>query len=70
MPGGPATKREREFETGVNPKRYVGPDTRNRIARRAYELFEERGGEPGRDLEDWLRAEQQILSAQTETDLE
>ena len=27
---------------------------------RAYELFEERGGAHGYDLEDWLRAEQEI----------
>jgi DUF2934 family protein len=30
------------------------------IARRAYELFLERGGEHGRDLEDWLRAESEL----------
>ena len=30
------------------------------IARRAYELYEARGGEPGRDLEDWLKAEREL----------
>ena len=35
----------------------LSPDT---IARRAYELFEERGGEPGRELEDWFRAEREL----------
>lgn len=30
------------------------------IARRAYQLFEARGGEPGRDVEDWLAAEQEF----------
>jgi len=30
------------------------------IARRAYELFLDRGGEHGRDLEDWLQAETEI----------
>ena len=30
------------------------------IARRAYELFLERGGEHGHDVEDWLRAESEI----------
>jgi hypothetical protein len=33
----------------------------NAIQRRAFELFEMRGCEPGRDLEDWLQAEQEIL---------
>jgi HSP20 family protein len=32
------------------------------IARRAYELFEERGREEGRDHEDWLRAESELLT--------
>lgn len=31
------------------------------IARRAYELFEARGGEHGHDWEDWLRAESELL---------
>jgi len=31
------------------------------IARRAYELFLQRGGEHGRDWEDWLTAERELL---------
>jgi hypothetical protein len=34
---------------------------RERISRRAYELYERRGGEPSRDLEDWVQAENEIL---------
>jgi hypothetical protein len=34
-----------------------------RIARRAYERFEERGREHGRDLEDWLEAERELLGS-------
>jgi hypothetical protein len=30
------------------------------IARRAYELYETRGREDGHDMEDWLRAEEEI----------
>jgi hypothetical protein len=33
-----------------------------RIKERAYQLFLERGSEHGRDLEDWLRAEAEMLS--------
>jgi hypothetical protein len=33
-----------------------------RIARRAYERFEQRGGEHGRDMEDWFEAERDLLS--------
>jgi Protein of unknown function (DUF2934) len=31
------------------------------VAQRAYELYEQRGRQEGRDLEDWLNAEQQLL---------
>ena len=30
------------------------------VAKRAYELFEKRGGEPGHELEDWLTAEAEL----------
>jgi hypothetical protein len=33
------------------------------VALRAYELFEERGREPGRDVDDWLRAEHELKEA-------
>ena len=33
------------------------------IALRAYELFLTRGGQHGRDLEDWLQAERELLDA-------
>ena len=33
------------------------PVSRDEIAKVAYELFEQRGREPGRDCEDWLQAE-------------
>src|SRR6185369_12800154 len=33
------------------------------IARRAYELFEERGHEHGRDFDDWAAAEAELLTA-------
>ena len=35
----------------------------DRIAQRAYELYEQRGGQDGRALEDWLKAERQLVSA-------
>ena len=34
-----------------------------RMARRAYELYEQRGRQEGRDVEDWLNAEQQLAGA-------
>ena len=38
--------------------------THAEIARRAYEIFEARGRQHGRDLDDWLRAEREFRSAQ------
>jgi hypothetical protein len=32
-----------------------------RVAQLAYELYEQRGRQEGRDLEDWLNAESQLL---------
>jgi len=34
--------------------------TQGEIARRAYEIYEARGGAPGCDLDDWLQAEQEL----------
>jgi hypothetical protein len=36
------------------------PDTSQKIAERAYERFVSRGGEHGRDLEDWFVAESEV----------
>lgn len=35
---------------------------RERIAHRAYELYEQRGRRDGSDAEDWLQAEREVLS--------
>ena len=39
--------------------------TREEIALRAYEIFLERGGAPGNELEDWTRAERELLEIST-----
>jgi len=36
-------------------------DLTERIAQRAFEIYLERGHDDGRDLDDWLQAEQEIL---------
>ena len=38
----------------------TGTPTRDDVARRAYELFQARGGEPGHELENWLEAEREL----------
>jgi len=40
-----------------------GAEVQDRIVRRAYELYEQRGRQEGQDLEDWLKAEQQLAGS-------
>jgi len=35
-------------------------DRRKDVARRAHELYVQRGGEAGKDVEDWVRAEKEL----------
>ena len=50
-------------------KKILSLDNENRVSReefmqlvqkKAYELYEQRGGQPGNDLEDWLTAERLV----------
>lgn len=34
---------------------------RDRVAARAYEIYQERGGTDGMDLDDWLQAERELM---------
>lgn len=36
-------------------------DIQDAIRERAYEIYEQRGGQHGADLEDWVRAEREVL---------
>ena len=42
---------------------YLGDPTPEEIARRAYEIYENRGGAWGSPDEDWLRAERELRAA-------
>jgi Protein of unknown function (DUF2934) len=47
----------------------VEPDStrEHEIRRRAFEIYLERGSEPGRDLEDWLQAERELTTDKSKT---
>jgi hypothetical protein len=47
------------------PKQEIRQQRLERIAVRAHEIYEARGGEHGQELEDWLQAEREI-DAETE----
>ena len=36
------------------------PSRLSRIARRAHEIYQARGGQDGKDLDDWLQAEREV----------
>lgn len=51
--------------TDIHPTDPDAPQTRwTRIARRAYELAQQRGFAPGAELSDWLQAEKEIDEAE------
>ena len=45
---------------GEEGRSVVNSAREQEIKRRAYEIYIERGEEPGRDLEDWLQAEREL----------
>lgn len=63
------TKPNKVVASSISPsKAPVMPgvgSSQNTIRERAYELYENRGGEPGQDKQDWLHAEQEILISAT-----
>jgi hypothetical protein len=50
------TTRKPQMNIATNPN----PNLADKIRRRAYELYEQRGRDDGYELEDWLRAEEEI----------
>ena len=47
-------------------QKYSG-EVRERIAKKAYELYEQRGRQAERDVEDWLKAEELVRKEMNET---
>lgn len=59
------------LERDEGAPQYFGDTTvasaeRERIAERAYQLYMERGGSDGRDLDDWLEAERELARRKNE----
>jgi len=49
-------------ESDLSESADLSPVVRERIAQRAYTLYERRGGVHGLDVEDWLEAERLVLA--------
>jgi hypothetical protein len=57
-----ATPSPEVTETPVH-KVALGPDPQEVIRLRAYAIYEQRGREHGHDLDDWLRAEAEVVGS-------
>jgi hypothetical protein len=69
MPSGVGTKKAKvSNRKGKREDREI-PELHHKVALRAYQLFEGRGRAHGKDLEDWFRAEQEMLSERMDSDL-
>ena len=63
-----ANARERRMEYVLSMPDVKSTDVIDEdIARRAYELYEQRGGAHGHDVDDWLQAERELRSMVTAT---
>ena len=58
--GGRKVATNTKHSADVGQSERVDLPSRDAIALRAYALFEARGREPGRDIDDWLRAEHEL----------
>jgi hypothetical protein len=56
----PRRRSERTSPVSAEVSRERRVPSADDVARRAYQLYEARGGEPGRDIEDWLQAEREL----------
>jgi len=66
----PKNKKSETLELHARPSQPRAQDTsanqalsHSEISRRAYEIYLERGGLPGSELEDWLQAEYELRTA-------
>jgi Protein of unknown function (DUF2934) len=57
-------------EQRESQRRETGTPASEDVARRAYELFQARGGESGHELEHWLEAERELSRTSSSEDHE
>ena len=57
----PVTEHQRPKIPYPGPSMALSEELRERIAQRAYDIHQKRGGQHGSDWEDWLQAEREIL---------
>jgi hypothetical protein len=60
--GGSVEAKQPSLEIAGEERSVINSAREQEIRRRAYELYLERGEEPGHDVEDWLQAERELAS--------
>ena len=64
-----ATKAKmRQAAESRQPAAEVDPAGEQEVRRRAYEIYLERGAQPGHELEDWLQAERELTAIPSNTE--
>ena len=58
---------ERDLSPEPESMQKYSDEVRDRLAKKAYELYEQRGREAKRDLEDWLKAEELVRKEMDDT---
>jgi hypothetical protein len=61
--GNGSTNSSRQTTARKKANTVMPPIPPSAIAHRAFELFAARGGEHGHDVDDWLRAEHELMTA-------
>ena len=51
----------RTLRTEPESMQKYSDEVRDRIAKKAYELYEQRGRQDGQDIDDWLQAEEIVM---------
>lgn len=58
---------ERDLPPEPESMQKYSDEVRERIAKKAYELYEQRGRQAERDMEDWLKAEELVRKEMDDT---
>ena len=57
---------KRTLRTEPESMQKYSDEVRDRIAKKAYELYEQRGRQDGQDIDDWLQAEEIVMRKEHE----
>ena len=57
---------KRTLRTEPESMQKYSDEVRERIAKKAYELYEQRGRQDGQDIDDWLQAEEIVMRKEHE----